>query len=365
MQKKRRKGRKLEPIFVPEPEREFLKSWINRPTTAQRLAFRARIVLLSEEGKSISEIAMAINSTRMTVGKWRKRYLKKGIDGLHDEPRPGQPRKVTDWKLDEIMAKTLESKPKNCTHWSTRKLASECGVSHTMVHRIWRTFGLQPHREETFKLSADPYFVDKVKDITGLYLSPPQNAIVLCVDEKSQVQALNRTQPLLPLGLGYTERRTHDYERSGTTSLFAAFNTLTGEVIGRCHRHHRHQEFLKFLKHIESQIPGDGLEIHLVMDNYGTHKTSAINAWFARHENWHIHFTPTSASWMNQVERFFSKITDERIRRGSFPSVASLEKAIYEYINAHNKNPKPFIWAATAEDIFSKIERLCKRIKKT
>ena len=359
-----KQGRRLEPIVINGRDREILESWTRRPTTAQRLAFRARVVLLSGEGKSISEIAVTTNSTRMTVTKWRKRYLVNGLEGLHDEPRPGQPRKVTDQKLDEILAKTLESKPSDKTHWSTRSLAAECGVSHTMVHRIWRTFGLKPHIESTFKLSTDPYFVDKVTDITGLYLSPPQNAIVLCVDEKTQVQALDRTQPLLPLGFGYPEKRTHDYERNGTTSLFAAFNSLTGEVIARCHRRHRQQEFLKFLKYIESQVP-KAVDVHLVMDNYGTHKTPTINAWLARRKNWHIHFTPTSASWMNQVERFFAKITDERIRRGTFTSVRSLEKAIYEYIENHNKNPKPFVWTATADEIFVKIERLCKRIKNT
>jgi len=321
---------------------------------------------MSEEGKSVTEVARALGSTRMTVGKWRRRYLEKGIDGLHDEPRPGAPRTVLDNKLDEVLAKTLETKPRAGTHWSTRTLAKECGISHSSVHRIWRVFGLQTNRdsESTFKISTDPYFVDKVKDIVGLYLSPPQNAILLCVDEKSQVQALNRTQPLLPKGMGYPEQRTHDYERNGTTSLFAAFNTLTGEVIARCHRRHRHQEFLKFLKHVEMQVPDDA-EVHLVMDNYGTHKSPKVSAWLARQSTWHLHFTPTSASWMNQVERFFAKITVDMIRRGTFPSVQSLERAIYEYIDEHNKDPKPFVWKATAEDIFAKLERLCQRINNT
>lgn len=364
MTQKTRRGKQLKPQRIRKGDREILDSWVRRPTSAQRFAFRARIVIMSEEGKSVTEVAKELGSTRMTVGKWRERYRKEGLGGLHDEPRPGRPRTVVDNKLDEIMAKTLETKPQNRTQWSTRTLASECGVSHSSVHRVWRAFGLQSHTESTFKLSTDPYFVDKVQDIVGLYLSPPQNAIVLCVDEKSQIQALDRTQPLLPKGLGYAESRTHDYERHGTTNLFAAFNTLTGEVIARCHAYHRHQEFLKFLKDVKDQL-ADDQEVHLVMDNYGTHKAPKVNAWLARQKKWHIHFTPTSASWLNQVERFFAKITSDSIRRGTFPSVASLERAIHQYIDNHNENPKPFVWKATAEEIFAKLERLCKRINNT
>jgi putative transposase len=237
----------------------------------------------------------------------------------------------------------------------------ECGISRETVRRVWRAFGLKPHRQGTFKLSTDPYFIEKVRDIAGLYLSPPQNAIVLCVDEKSQVQALDRTQPLLPQGLGYIEQRTHDYERHGTTTLFAALNAVTGEVVGRCHRRHRHQEFLGFLKAIDAVMPED-VDLHLVMDNYGTHKTPKVRAWLARQPHWHIHFTPTSASWLNLVERFFSRITTDRIRRGSFSSVPSLEKAIYQYLDDHNQDPKPFVWTATADEILGKVERLCQRI---
>ena len=358
---KKHRGRQLEAVVIRNPDREILESWLQRPTTAQRLAFRAKVIFLSAEGKSISEITDKLDSTRVTVTKWRRRYLEKGIDGLHDEARPGQPRTIEDKKVIELLNKTLESQPENRTHWSTRTLAKECGVSHASVHKVWQVFGLKPHRQETFKLSTDPYFVEKVKDIIGLYMSPPQNAVVFCVDEKSQVQALDRTQPLLPQGLGYIEQRTHDYERHGTTSLFAAFNILTGKVIARCHRQHRHQGFLRFLKCIEKEVPED-VEVHLVMDNYATHKTPKVNAWLARRKNWHIHFTPTSASWMNQVERFFAKITMDRIRRGTFQSVKSLEKAIDEYIDNYNKDPKPFIWTATPEEIFEKTKRLCKRI---
>jgi transposase len=325
------------------------------------LADRARIVLRAADGASNQRIAEEMGLTYQTVGKWRRRFTERGVNGLHDEPRPGQPRTVNEDKFDEILSKTLESMPKNKTHWSTRSMAAHTGVSRETVRRLWNLCGLKPHRQDTFKLSTDPYFVEKVKDIVGLYMSPPQNAVVLCVDEKSQVQALDRTQPLLPHAPGYPEQRTHDYERHGTTSLFAALNVLTGEVIGRCHRQHRHQEFLKFLKHVHSVLPDDeGIQVHVIMDNYGTHKTPKVAAWLAQ-RNWHIHFTPTSASWLNEVERFFAKITVERIRRGTFTSVRSLEKAIHDYVTAHNLSPRPFAWTATAEEIFAKLGRLCKR----
>lgn len=356
------RGKKPVSITISDSDRPILEAWTRRPKTARRLADRARIVMMAADGASNQQIAQSLSITRVTVGKWRNRFALQGVNGLHDDPRPGPPRTIDVDKFDEVISKTLESTPEGKTHWSTRSMASETGVSRETIRKLWKLCALAPHRQDTFKLSTDPYFVEKVKDIVGLYLSPPQNAIVLCVDEKSQVQALDRTQPLLPQGPGYTEKRTHDYERHGTTSLFAALNILTGEVIGRCHQQHRHQEFLKFLKQVEAALPADsGHEIHLIMDNYGTHKTPKVTAWLAK-RNWHIHFTPTSASWLNQVERFFAKITVDCIRRGTFRSVASLENAIEDYLAMHNTDPHPFIWTATADEIFAKIGRLCERI---
>jgi transposase len=295
------------------------------------------------------------------VGKWRRRFLERGVDGLYDEPRPGAPRRITDDKVEEIVIKTLESKPDNATHWSTRLMAAEADVSQNAVFRIWQAFGLKPHREGTFKLSKDPLFIEKVRDIVGLYMNPPERALVLSVDEKSQVQALDRSQPLLPMSPGYPERKSHDYVRNGTTSLFAALDVATGKVIGSCHRKHRQKEFLRFLKTIETSVPKD-LDIHLVMDNYATHKTQGVQNWLARRPHWHVHFTPTGASWLNLVERFFAKITTQRIRRGIFRSVRELEEAINDYLQHHNDNPKPFIWNATPDEIFRKIARLCEGI---
>jgi transposase len=284
------------------------------------------------------------------------------MEGLSDEPRPGAPRKITDAQVEEAVTKTLESVPAAATHWSTRSLSQQVGLSQSAIVRIWHSFGLQPHRSETFKLSTDPYLVEKVRDIVGLYLNPPDRAIVLSVDEKSQVQALNRTQPILPLRPGLPEKRTSDYERNGTTSLFAALDIATGKVIGDCHRRHRHQEFLKFMELVESKLPAEAQEVHLVLDNYGTHKTPKVIRWFARHPRYQLHFTPTSGSWINQVERWFAGITEKRIRRGSFTSVPKLEKAIHEYLDHNNENPKPFIWTADADLILGKIQRLCERI---
>jgi transposase len=273
----------------------------------------------------------------------------RGLEGLSDEPRPGAPRKITDAQVEAAVTRTLESVPTAATHWSTRALSQQVGLSQSAIVRIWRSFGLQPHRSETFKLSTDPYLVEKVRDIVGLYLNPPEHAIVLSVDEKSQVQALDRTQPILPLRPGLPEQRTSDYERHGTTSLFAALDIATGKVIGNCHRRHRHQEFLKFMELVDSQLAADAQEVHLVLDNYGTHKTPKVIRWFARHPRYHLHFTPTSGSWVNQIERWFAEITQKRIRRGSFLSVGQLEKAIQEYLNHYNENPKPFVWTADAD----------------
>jgi transposase len=354
-------GRPKKPLTVKPADQEKLELLARRPKTAQRVAIRSKIVLRAAEGLSNREIARRLGVTGATVGKWRERYRLQGMEGLADEPRPGTPRKITDAKVEEAVTQTLESLPAGATHWSTRSLAEKVGLSQTAVVRIWHSFGLQPHRTETFKLSTDPYLVEKVRDIVGLYLNPPEHAIVLCVDEKSQVQALDRTQPILPLRPGLPEQRTNDYERHGTTSLFAALDVATGKVIGECHRRHRHQEFLKFLDLVDSKLPPDEREVHLVLDNYGTHKVPKVIRWFARHPRYHLHFTPTSGSWVNQVERWFGEITEKRIRRGSFDSVRSLEKAIKEYLNLNNENPKPFTWTAEADVILGKIQRLCER----
>jgi transposase len=356
-----RTGRPKKPLTVGTADREKLELLARRPKTAQRVALRSKIVLRAAEGLSNREIARRLGVTGATVGKWRERFRARGMEGLGDDARPGTPRKITDAQVEEAVTQTLESRPAAATHWSTRSLAARVGLSQSAVVRIWHSFGLQPHRSETFKLSTDPWLVEKVRDIVGLYLNPPEHAIVLCVDEKSQVQALDRTQPILPLRPGLPEQRTNDYERHGTTSLFAALEIATGKVIGECHRRHRHQEFLQFLERIDATVPVDAGEIHLVLDNYGTHKTAKVIRWFARHPRYHLHFTPASGSWVNQVERWFAGITEQRIRRGSFTSVKSLEKAIREYLDHNNQNPKPFIWTADADLILGKIQRLCER----
>ena len=355
-------GRPKLPLSLLPADKEKLTLLARRPKTAQRVALRAKIVLRASGGQLNQEIAKGLGITGATVGKWRERFRLRGMEGLSDEPRPGTPRKITDAQVEAAVTRTLESVPAAATHWSTRSLAQQVGLTQSAVVRIWHSFGLQPHRSETFKLSTDPFLVEKVRDIVGLYLNPPEHAIVLCVDEKSQVQALDRTQPILPMRPGLPEQRTNDYERHGTTSLFAALEVATGKVIGKCHRRHRHQEFLKFMELVESQLPADAKEVHLVLDNYGTHKTAKVIRWFARHPRYHLHFTPTSGSWVNQVERWFAEITEKRIRRGSFTSVPSLEKAIQEYLDHHNENPKPFVWTADADLILGKIQRLCERI---
>lgn len=355
-------GRPVKPIVLTDDERSKLVTWSRRPTTAQRLALRAKIVLAAADGQANTAIAADLRITLPTVGKWRQRFLEHRLDGLMDEPRPGAPRTITDARVEEIVTKTLETKPKNATHWSTRGLAKTSGLSQTAISRIWRAFGLKPHLHETFKFSTDPYFVEKVRDVVGLYLNPPERAIVLSVDEKSQIQALDRSQPVLPMTTGQAERGTHDYVRNGTTSLFSALNVTTGQVIGKCYRRHRHQEFLKFLAEIDAAIPvEDGVTIHLIMDNYSTHKTPAVKRWLTHHPRFVVHFTPTSASWINQVERFFAEITEKRIRRGVFKSVRALEAAIEEYLAEHNADPKPFRWTATADLILRKVENICKR----
>jgi transposase len=349
-------------LVLSDDERQTLQTWASRPKGAQRTATRARIVLACAEGLDNKAVAARLGVCSATVGTWRRRFVERRLEGLVDEPRPGAPRKVTDADVERVVTTTLESKPRAATPWSTRGMAAEAGLSQSTVGRIWRAFGLKPHKAETFKLSTDPYFVEKVRDVVGLYMSPPGNAIVLCVDEKSQVQALDRTQPLLPMAPGQAERHTHDYVRNGTTSLFAALNVATGEVIGKCHRRHRHQEFLRFLEEIDSEVPREpGVEIHLVLDNYATHKTPAVKRWFLRQPEYRLHFTPTSGSWLNLVERFFAEITEKRIRRGAFRSVAALEAAIREYLEHHNASPKPFVWTADADLILGRIKRVCER----
>lgn len=353
-------GRPKAQLILSAAERERLEAWTRRRRTAQALALRSQIVLDCAGGAQSKDVAKRLRCTPQTVCKWRNRFVRLRLDGLLDAPRPGAPRTIDDARVDKVIAMTLEQRPKNATHWSTRTMAQASGLTQTAVSRIWRTFGLQPHRQETFKLSTDPLFVAKTRDIVGLYLDPPTKAMVLCVDEKSQIQALDRTQPLLPLAPGIPDRRTHDYERHGTTTLFAALDIATGEVIGQLHRRHRSDEFLQFLRTIESNVPQD-LAVHLVMDNYGTHKTPKVKAWFARHPRFHVHFTPTSASWLNQVERWFSTLTTKQIRRGTHRSTRQLEDAIRSYLDIYNTDPKPFVWAKSADDILASIERFCLR----
>lgn len=322
------------------------------------MAMRARIVLACAEGAQSKQVAGRLGLDAATVGKWRRRFAAQGLDGLYDEPRSGAPRSIEDARIEAVIVKTLESTPGNATHWSSRGMAKACGLSVSTVQRIWRAFGLQPHRIETFKLSTDPDFVAKVRDVVGLYMSPPERALVLCVDEKSQIQALDRSQPMLPMRPGQPARMSHDYKRHGTTSLFAALDIATGRVIGKCYGRHRAREFRKFLDEIEAAVPGD-LDVHLVMDNYATHKTPLIRNWLAKRPRWHVHLTPTSASWLNQVERFFALITERRIRRGIYRSVVALRADITAYIKQHNTDPKPFRWTKSADDILRSIERFC------
>jgi len=359
-----RTGRPKKPLEITDEDRDKLQTIARRPKSAQAMAMRARIVLSCGEGMSNSEVAHKLRITGATVGKWRERFRKQGLDGLLDEPRVGAPRTITDRQIEQVVTKTLESMPANSTHWSTRLMAAETGLSQNAIVRIWHAFGLQPHRVENFKFSTDPQFVEKVRDIVGLYLNPPDRAVVVCLDEKSQVQALNRTQPILPLAPGVPARQSHDYERHGVTSLFAAMDVASGVTISTCYRRHRHQEFLQFLNQVDQNLP-PGMDVHLVMDNYGTHKVSKVRNWLARHPRYHVHFTPTSGSWLNLVERLFAEVTERCVRRGSHTTVRSLEKAMLSYLEKRNKNPKPFVWTADADMILGKVERLCKRISRS
>lgn len=359
-----RQGRPVPPLILSSEEREALERWRRRHSTSQALAVRARIVLSCADGATNTAVAVELKLTKQTVGKWRSRFLLRRLDGLLDEPRPGAPRKISDAEVERAVVRTLETKPRDATHWSTRSMAKASGLSRSSVHRIWQAFGLRPHRTESFKLSTDPLLIEKVRDIVGLYLDPPDHALVLSVDEKPQIQALNRSQPVLPLRPGEIERRTHDYIRHGTTSLFAALNVKTGKIIAEHHRRHRSVEFRKFLDTIDANVPEE-LDIHLVLDNYGTHKTPLIKRWLLRHPRFHLHFTPTSASWINQVERFFADLTNQQLRRGSHRSTVELERAIREYVAVRNRNPKPFVWSKTADEILASIERFCKRTSGT
>jgi transposase len=361
-----RTGRPIKALLVTAEDQAKLELMARRPKTDQRTAQRARIVLACAGGANNQSVAAKLGVTAQTVGTWRERFRTGGLRALGDLPRSGQPRKLTDAKVEAVITRTLETQPANATHWSTRTMAATSGLNQNAIVRIWRAFGLKPHLAENFKLSTDPFLVEKVRDIIGLYLNPPERtrAVVLCVDEKSQVQAPDRSQPVLPMRPGQAERRTHDYYRHGTTSLFAALEVATGRIIGPCQGQHRQQEFVRFLHQIERSVPAD-LEIHLVLDNYATHKTPKVAAWLKKRPRYHLHFTPTSSSWLNQVERWFAKITEQRIRRGVFKSVDELIAAIAAYIAEHNRSAKPFVWTATANLVFERAERLCTRTNRS
>src|SRR5215471_19093663 len=357
-------GRPKATLVLDSELREQLESLANSRSVPAGLVRRAKIILLSASGKTNREVALQLEMTNATVGKWRRRFLEQGVSGLHDELRPGRPRPISDERVAQLVRKTLKTKPKEGTHWSIRQIAEHTRVSKSTVHRIWQAFGLQPHRQKHFKLSSDPFFIEKVRDIVGLYLHPPENAVILCVDEKSQIQALERTQPMLPMGLGYVEGVTHDYRRHGTTTLFAALDTAQGKVIAQCRPRHRHQEYLGFLKEIEKNVP-ETLDVHLIVDNYATHKHPRVKRWFAARPRFHVHFTPTYASWLNQVEIWFNRITQQAIRRGTFRSVRELVEKIDQYVQTFNRHAQPFVWTATADSIFAKVQRLCERISGT
>jgi transposase len=348
-------------LVLSEGEREQLEAWARRRKSAQALAQRSRIVLAAARGLTNSEIAERLGITRGTAARWRSRFARDRLEGLVDEPRPGRPRTIDDAAVEEVIVRTLETTPRDATHWSTRSLAAELGLSQSAVSRIWRAFGLQPHRSETWKLSRDPRFVAKVRDVVGLYLDPPERAVVLCVDVKSQIQALDRTAPILPMLPGTPQRASHDYKRFGTSSLYAALDIASGKVIGSLHARHRAVEFKKFLQRLDSEVP-DELEVHLILDNASTHKTAAIKRWLAAHPRFVLHFTPTSSSWLNLVERWFAELTTKKLRRGSHRSVRELNADIRAWIQTWNDNPRPFVWTKTADEILDSIARYCKRI---
>lgn len=348
-------------FVLGEEDREVLERWARRPKTSQALALRSRIVLAAAEGRPSTEIASELGVNPSTVGRWRGRFARLGLDGLHDEPRPGQPRKITDEDVERVIVKTLEETPANTTHWSTRSMAAATGLNQTAISRIWRAFGLKPHLVESFKLSPDPLFIDKVRDVVGLYLNPPDAAVVLCVDEKSQIQALDRTAPVLPLMPGVAERQTHDYVRNGTTNLYAALNVASGQVIADMTARHRAEEFQRFLNLIDRDVPAH-LAVHIVLDNNSTHKTPSIQRWLVRHPRFQFHFTPTYSSWMNLVERWFAELTTKWIKRGTHRSVRELVRSIRTWITNWNEEPKPFVWHKTADEILDSLATYCQRI---
>ena len=350
--------RVLPALIITDEDRERLLSWSRRQKSGQALAFRARIVLACAEGKSNKDVAELERTKNTTVGKWRQRFVDSGIDGLMDEPRPGAPRTISDKQVEDIVTETLEKTPAGMTHWSTREMAKKMGISRETVRRVWKAFRLKPHQEGTFKISKDPLLVDKVRDIVGLYLNPPERAIVLSVDEKSQIQALDRTQTLLPMQPGRIALRTHDYKRHGTTSLFAALDVATGKVIGECMSRHRSKEFVRFLNKIDASVPNDQ-EIHLILDNYSTHKSPVVKRWLAKHPRYHMHFTPVGGSWLNQVERWFSGLTNKALKRSVHRSVKELITAIEEYTQVANKSAKPYVWVKSATEILDKMKRFC------
>jgi transposase len=363
-----RPGPKLAELVLSDHERQVLGAWVRSQSTPQALALRARIVLACGETeadglpRSAGSVAAATGVTTETVSKWRGRFLRDRLDGLGDAPRPGRERTVTDEQVAELVRLTLETKPKNATHWSTRSMAGRMGLSQSTVSRVWRAFGLAPHRAESFKLSTDPFFVDKVHDVVGLYLDPPERALVLCVDEKSQIQALDRSQPVLPMMPGVPERASHDYVRAGTTTLFAALDAVTGKVIGSLHRRHRTAEFKRFLAKLDREVPA-GLEVHLILDNYATHKTETIKKWLLAHPRFQLHFTPTGSSWLNLVERWFAELTNKKLRRGVHRSVQALERDIRAWVADWNDNPRPYVWTKTADQILESLAGYIRRIK--
>ncbi|MFE7276731.1 IS630 family transposase [Streptomyces sp. NPDC057623] len=356
-----RTGRPKAELVLSVEERAALEGWVRRRSTPQAWALRCRIILACSDGMSHKDVGALVGMTGQSVGRWRARFVEHRIAGLGDLPRSGGPRSVSDERIAAVVKRTLESTPRNATHWSTRAMAKELGLSQSTVSRIWRAFGLQPHRSETFKLSTDPYFVDKVHDVVGLYLDPPERALVFCMDEKTQIQALDRSQPVLPMMPGVPQRVTHDFVRAGTTTLFAALEVATGKVIGSLHRRHRAEEFKKFLIKLDQEIPAD-LQVHLILDNYATHKTPAIKTWLIAHPRFHLHFTPTGSSWLNLVERWFAELTNKQIRRGVHKSVQALEEDIRTWIAAWNTDPKPYIWTKTADEILERLATYLHRI---
>ena len=357
----RQRGTPLAELVLTDDERDTLGRWARRPTSAQALALRCRIVLACAEGGSNSEIAERLGVNRSTVGKWRARFVQRRLDGLHDEPRPGGPRSIDDDQVERVIVMTLEETPADATHWSTRSMAKATGMSQSAISRIWRAFGLKPHLVESFKLSPDPLFIDKVRDVVGLYLNPPDAAVVLCVDEKSQIQALDRTAPILPLIPGTPQRRTHDYRRYGTTNLYAALDVASGNVIADMTPRHRAEEFRRFLNLIDRSVP-EGLDVHVIVDNNATHKTPAIQRWLLRHPRFSLHFTPTYSSWLNLVERWFAELTDKWLRRGTHRSTRELVASIRTWIEQWNDQPRPFVWHKTADDILDTLAAYCDRI---